>query len=67
MAAGVLVSAARASRIARPYISVRSGGDRGQLDASVFKQFLQPLYVLGAFTGNGGSTTGQVSRLPDWF
>jgi hypothetical protein len=37
------------------------GGDRGQFDAGVLQQFLQPLDHPAAFTGGGGPGPGQVA------
>lgn len=39
------------------------GGDRGELDAGVFEQFLQALDHPAAFPGDGGAGPGQVPQL----
>ncbi len=41
------------------------GGHRGQLDAGVLEQLLQPLDLPAAFPGDRGPGPGQVPQLPD--
>ena len=41
------------------------GGHRGQFDAGVFEDFLDPLHLPGAVAGQRGAGAGEVAQFPD--